>query len=94
VTFFRWAMRNGAPILFVFALVVFVVAFAVQFAHGWSNFGEASFPGDAGHAPSRLWFVLSAFASSLQSCGTLFAASCIVHILDRRYSAKFAEAAE
>ena len=88
MNFFRWAMRNGAPILFVISLIVFVVALAGQFAMGWSSFNEASFPGEPGHAPNRLWFLLSAFASSLSSCGTLFAAACVVHILDRRYSSK------
>jgi hypothetical protein len=91
MSFYRWAMRNGSPILFVFAIVVFVVAFVGQFAMGWSSFGEVNFPGEPGHAPSRLWFLLSAFASSLQSCGTLFAAACIVGILDRRYRAKGAQ---
>jgi len=91
MSFYRWAMRNGAQVLFVFSLLVFIVAFVGQLALGWSAMDQSSFLGEPSQGRGGLWLVLSALASALQSSGTLFAAACIVHLLDGRASAKRGE---
>ena len=84
---FHWAMRNGAPILFVTALLVFAISLAGQFVIRWSAMGMSDFP-DAGQGPERLWFLVASVAQALSSSATIFAAACIVDILARRYSDK------
>jgi hypothetical protein len=91
VNFYRWAMRNGAPILFVVAPIVFVVSFIGQFLMGMTSVNHIDFPSEPGHASMRLIFLVSAAASALSNCATIFAAACIVDILGRRYSTKKGE---
>ena len=88
MSFYRWAMRNGAPILFVIALIVFIVSFLGQFLLGTSSIGHMSFPSEPGQAQVRLIFLISAAASALANSATIFAAACIVHILGQRHPAK------
>jgi hypothetical protein len=88
MSFYRWAMRNGSVILFVTALLLFLVSFLGQFLLGWSTTLHASLPDEPGHAPDRLVFVVSAVASALSQSALIFAGACIVHFLERRTGSK------
>ena len=85
MTVYRWAMRNGAPILFFTSLLVFVVSLASQFVTKWSILGGTDLTMEAGQGPGRLWFLLATLVQAISNSATIFAAACIVYLLDRRF---------
>jgi hypothetical protein len=87
MSFFRWAMRNGAAILFVTALLVFAISLVGQFLFRWSPVGMTDLAGQ-GETPNRLWFFVSSVAQALSSSAMIFAAACVVDLLGRRFSDK------
>lgn len=88
MSFYRWAMRHGSQILFVTALLVFIVSILGQIFIGWSSTLRIQFPDEPGHASERLAFVVSMIASALSQSAITFAAACIVHSLEVRAGSK------
>ena len=86
--FYRWAMRNGAAILFVVALAAFLVSLFGQFLLGTTSVGHVSFPDEPGQASVRLIFLVNAIGGALSNSATIFAAACIVYWLERRSNRK------
>jgi hypothetical protein len=86
VSFFQWALRNGAQILFWSSLLVFAASFAGQYLLGLSPDGSLILSREPGHSPGRLWFFVTSFSAALSNSALIFAAACIVALLDRRFA--------
>ena len=86
MSLYRWAMRNGSAILFVTAILVFVVHLSSQFIMRSNPSGPDLM--EAGQGPSRLWFLAASIAQAISSSATIFAAACIVYWLEHRSARK------
>jgi hypothetical protein len=80
MSIYRWAMRNGAMILFVAALLIFVVSLAGQLAGAFGGFG--------GQSPGRAWFFLAAFGNAFSSSALMFFGACLLYRLDQRWGSR------
>ena len=83
MTFYRWAMRNGSPILFWLSLAIVVIRFASLFEQlGNAETGlGVNFEGLP--LATRLSALAVAVAQSLWSGSIPFAAAVIVHCANR-----------
>jgi hypothetical protein len=81
MTVFRWFMRNGALILFLASLVIFIVSFGSSFFIT----GRAMEQLDVGPAASRLWVFFGAVGQGLNNAVWSFLGACLLYRLDRRW---------
>jgi quinol-cytochrome oxidoreductase complex cytochrome b subunit len=88
MSFYRWAMRNGAGILFIAALLIFVVSFAARFF----LYGQelASVMNTEGVTPPKVNIFTSfwgAIGDAASRSVWAFLGSCLLYRLDRRWTA-------
>ena len=85
MTIYRWAMRNGAGILFAASLLIFAISLVGAFgAH--SSFGP--FPSEPGQSLGRLWFLaslVSAFGTAVSHSALTFFGACFLYRLDVQF---------
>ena len=81
--FYRWAMRNGAPILFWLSLAIVLISFVRLY--GSLGQMEAGMGVEFERLPlmTRLSALLAAIAQALWTGSIPFAAAVIVHCADR-----------
>ena len=83
MTYFRWTMRHGAPILFVTTMLIFVVNFAVYFFLQADAYGQAL--ALSGRTESKLILFWGALAQSLEYSVWSFLGACLLFRLDRHW---------
>jgi len=85
MSFYRWAMRNGAGILFVTALLIFIVSFSARFF----LYGQelASAMNTEGMTPPKMNIFTSFWAAIGEAASRgvwSFLGACLLYRLDRR----------
>lgn len=88
MTFYHWAMRNGAPILFTASVIIFVISFVSSFASmGMPNLGEfeSEPPGTIGGAAGHLWMLFGFFGSAMSRAALTFFGACFLYRLDVQF---------
>jgi hypothetical protein len=89
VTFYRWAVRNGAKILFFASLLIFVVSFAARFFIFQPNFQSAlSDQGITGPKVNIFTDFWTAFGQAASSSVWSFFGACLLHRLDRHWGSE------
>jgi hypothetical protein len=89
VTFYRWSMRNGATILFVASLLIFVVSFASSFFLYGTQLGRAvNAEGMTDQKISIFTSFWGAFAQAASSSVWSFLGACLLHRLDRHWGSE------
>jgi hypothetical protein len=88
MSFYRWAMRNGAAILFIASILIFVVSFSATFF----QYGEmlARNMGAEVVTPSKVTTFTSfwaAFAEAATRSIWSFLGACLLYRLDHRWAA-------
>jgi hypothetical protein len=89
MSFYRWAMRNGATILFVASLLIFAVSFAATFFVYGSHLGRAV--NEEGITDEKLSIFTSfwgAFAEAASSSVWSFLGACLLYRFDRHWGGK------
>ena len=81
--FFRWAMRNGAVILFVATLLIFVISFANFFFFSGVAMNRAL--SEEGLTSSRLVLFWGSIAQGLNNSVWSFFGACLLYRLDRHW---------
>ena len=81
MSFYLWAMRRGAPILFVAALLILVVNFSIHFFLQADAYGQAQ--ALINRTESKFVLFWSALAQSLEYSVWPFLGACLFHRLDR-----------
>jgi hypothetical protein len=86
MTFYRWAMRNGASILFVASLLIFVVSFAASFFLYGTHLGRAldaeGMTETKVTAFTNFW---GALAQAASSSVWSFLGACLLYRFDRHW---------
>jgi hypothetical protein len=88
MSFYRWAMRNGAGILFIASVLIFVVTFSARFF----LYGQelASAMNTQGMTPPKVNIFTSfwaAFGAAASGSVWSFLGACLLYRLDRRFGA-------
>jgi hypothetical protein len=85
MNFYRWAMRNGAAILFVASLIIFLISFLGSAEK--PNLGEfQSEPGRSlGESLGGLWYLFSIFATAVSRAALTFFGACLLYRLDVQF---------
>ena len=87
MSFYRWAMRNGAGILFIFSILIFVVSFSAHFFLYGREFASAM--NTEGMTPPKINIFTSfwaAFGQAASSSVWSFLGACLLYRLDRRWA--------
>ena len=86
MSFFRWAMRNGATILFVASLLIFVVTFGAAFFMYGSQLGRAvNADGMTDQKVSIFTNFWGALAQAASSSVWSFLGACLLYRFDRQW---------
>jgi len=82
VSFYHWAMRNGAPILFAISLIIFVIS--VGSSVGMLNLGEfqSEPPRPFGESIGGLWNLFAMVGNALSRSALTFFGACFLYRLD------------
>ena len=86
MSFYRWAMRKGAAILFVASLLIFVTGFVAQLLAPTGSYSW--FGGDITPALPRLMFFLAAITNAISVSALTFFAACLLHRADLALAAR------
>lgn len=82
MTFYHWAMRNGAPILFATSLIIFMISLISSF--GMPNLGE--FQSEPmrpfGQSMGGLWYLFSMVGNVVSRSALTFFGACFLYRLD------------
>jgi hypothetical protein len=84
VSFYRWAIRNGAGILFIFSLLIFVVSFSEHFFLYRQEFASAM--NTEGMTPPKVNIFTNFWAAIGQAASSSvwsFLGACLLYRLDR-----------
>ena len=84
---YRAAVRNGGPILFCIALIVFAISFGAQFKLG-DQMTYTQYSSHVGDGGIRFVFLMSALATALGDSAFLFLGACLVDRADRFLTVK------
>ena len=88
MSFYRWTMRNGATILFIASLLIFVVSFAASFFMYGSQLGRAvNAEGITDEKVSIFTSFWAAFAQAGSSSVWSFLGACLLYRIDRHWGA-------
>ena len=86
MTFYRWAMRNGAAILFLVSILIFVVSFAGRFFLYGSQFASAV--NSEGMTEPKIGIFVNfweALAQAASSSVWSFLGACLLYRFDRHW---------
>ena len=83
MTFYRWSMRNGSIILFLAALLLFVVSFANYFFVTGAAMNRAI--GEEGLTASKFVLFWGAIAQGVSNSVWAFLGACLIDRLNRHW---------
>ena len=83
MSFFHWTMRNGAIILFLATLLIFVVSLANYYFFSGEALNQAL--SVSGHTQSKFVIFWGAVAQALNNCVWPFLGACLLNRLDRHW---------
>ena len=83
MSLYRWAMRNGAIILFVASLLIFVISFANYFFFSGAALNRAL--SEEGLTNSTFVLFWGSVAQGLNSSVWPFLGACLLHRLDQHW---------
>ena len=91
MSFYRWCMRYGAPILFVISALQLVLGI-IFLLQTWSTIpGETGFSGSESGRPMAALFLLQGLISVFTTAALPFFGAVLIYRLDRRGDPRQAE---